>query len=43
LFFFVGSATIAMPDTLTVGPAVTSHTTSASAMAVFDHVTIQQP
>jgi hypothetical protein len=32
-----------MPDTVAVGLAATSHTASASATAVFDDVTIQQP
>jgi hypothetical protein len=38
-----GGVTITMPATYKVGLAVTSHTTSALATAVFDSVTITQP
>lgn len=37
----IGSDTIAMPQTIYVGLAVTSHATSSSAICSFQHVSIQ--
>jgi regulation of enolase protein 1 (concanavalin A-like superfamily) len=36
----VGTATISMPDTVTVGLALTSHSAATLATAAFDHVSI---
>jgi hypothetical protein len=42
-FTAAGSATLAMPDGLYVGLAVTGHNTAVGATAVFDNILIQQP
>ena len=39
----IGSATVAMPQSILVGLAVTSHNTSATAAASFDDVALRQP